>query len=135
MLNRWVGCGRLVRDPELRSTAAGKAVASLTLAIDRDYKSEDGEKPTDFVDVVAWGPTASFCQKYLSKGRMVAVDGRLQSRKWTDKEGNKRISWEINAASVYPADSRRQDGAVAPPPAAPGEDYAAIEGDDEDAPF
>lgn len=135
MLNRWIGCGRLVRDPELRSTAAGKAVASMTVAVDRDYKDEDGEKPTDFVDIVAWGPAASFCSKYLTKGRMVAIDGRLQSRKWTDKAGNRRVSWEVKVTSIYPADSRKQDPAEAPAPAAPGEDYGVIDGEDDDMPF
>lgn len=134
MLNKWAGAGRLVRDPEIRTTAAGKAVASFTIAIDRDYKTEGGETPTDFVEISAWGASANFASKYLSKGRMVAVVGRLQSDKWTDKEGNKRTSWSIRADSIYPVDSRKASDST-PPPASPGEDYAEIDEDDGELPF
>lgn len=92
MLNKIIIMGRLVRDPELRRTQSGTAVTSFRLAVDRDYKAEDGSKQADFFDVVAWRSTAEFVSKYFSKGRMAVVDGRLQSRPWTDKDGNKRIA-------------------------------------------
>lgn len=108
--------GRLTRDPELRRTQSGKAVCTITLAVDRDRQSKDGEKQTDFIDVVAWGKLSEFVTKYLAKGRMVTVEGRLQSRKWVDDSGNKRTSWEINAKNIYFADSRRttQEGTPEP---------------------
>ena len=118
MLNKIVLMGRLTRDPELRRTQSGTAVASFTLAVDRDYKPQDGERETDFIDVVAWRSTAEFVSKYFTKGRMAVVDGRLQSRPWTDKDGNKRVAIEIVAESVYFGDSKRSesDTAGGPPP-------------------
>lgn len=118
MLNKIIIMGRLVRDPELRRTQSGTAVTSFRLAVDRDYKAEDGSKQADFFDVVAWRSTAEFVSKYFSKGRMAVVDGRLQSRPWTDKDGNKRVSIEIVADSVYFGDSKRSesDAAGGPPP-------------------
>ena len=112
MLNHIVLMGRLVRDVELRTTTSGAAVASFTLACDRDYKAEGGERETDFVDIVAWRGTADFVSKYFHKGQMAVVSGRLQIRNWTDKEGNKRRSAEIVAENVYFGDSmsRRSDG-------------------------
>ena len=108
MLNKIIVMGRITKDPELRRTQSGTPVTSITLAVDRDYQ-QGGEKQTDFIDVVAWRSTAEFIDKYLSKGRAVVVEGSLQSRKWTDKEGNKRISWEVQADRLYFADSRRED--------------------------
>ena len=118
MLNKIIIMGRLVRDPELRRTQSGTAVTSFRLAVDRDYKAEDGSKQADFFDVVAWRNTAEFVSKYFAKGRMAVVDGRLQSRPWTDKDGNKRVSIEIMADSVYFGDSKRSelDAADGPPP-------------------
>ena len=107
MLNHIVVMGRLTKDPELRRTQNGTAVASFSLACDRDYKPEGGERETDFVDCVAWRGTAEFVQKYFSKGRMAVVAGRLQIRPWTDKDGNKRRSAEIVAENVYFGDSKR----------------------------
>ena len=107
MLNKIMLMGRLVRDPELRRTGSGTAVASLTLAVDRDYKSQSGEKETDFIDVVAWRSTAEFVCKYFTKGRMAVVEGRLQVRDWTDKDGGRRRSAEVVAESVYFGDSKR----------------------------
>lgn len=106
MLNKIVLMGRLVRNPELRATNTGTAVASFTLAVDRDFKGQDGEKATDFVDVTAWGQTATFVNKYFTKGRMAVVDGRLESRKWVDKDGRNRVSWGVVANSIYFGDSR-----------------------------
>ena len=108
MLNHIVLMGRLTRDPELRRTGSGVAVASFSLAVDRDFGSRDGgEKETDFIDIVAWRSTAEFVSKYFTKGRMAVVSGRLQIRTWTDKEGNKRRSAEVVADNVYFGDSKR----------------------------
>ena len=90
MLNRIILMGRLTRDPELRRTGSGTAVTSFSLAVDRDFKSQSGEKETDFIDIVAWRSTAEFVSKYFTKGRMAVVEGRLQLRDWTDKDGGKR---------------------------------------------
>ena len=109
MLNHIVLMGRLTRDPELRRTGSGIAVASFSLAVDRDFGSSanNGEKETDFIDIVAWRNTAEFVSKYFTKGRMAVVSGRLQIRNWTDKEGNKRRSAEVVADNVYFGDSKR----------------------------
>ena len=101
--------GRLTRDPELRRTGSGTAVTSFSLACDRDFKSQSGEKETDFIEVVAWKNTAEFVSKYFSKGRMAVVEGRLQIRDWTDKAGNKRTTAEVVADNVYFADSKRSE--------------------------
>ena len=110
MLNKIVLMGRLTRDPELRRTQSGTPVASFALAVDRDFKSQNGEKETDFIDVVVWRNTAEFVSKYFSKGRMAIVEGRLQIRDWTDKEGGKRRSAEVVADNVYFGDSKREAG-------------------------
>lgn len=107
MLNRVVLMGRLVREPELRYTTSNTPVTSFTIANERDFKGNDGEKVTDFIDCVAWRGTAEFVGKYFSKGRMIVVDGRLQTRKWEDKDHNKRTSVEVIADSVYFGDSKR----------------------------
>jgi len=109
MLNKIVIMGRLTRDPELRRTQSGTAVTSFSLAVDRDFKSQSGEKETDFIDVVAWRGTAEFVSKYFSKGRMAVVDGRLQIRDWTDRDGGKRRSAEVVADNVYFGDSKRDN--------------------------
>ena len=110
MLNKIVLMGRLTRDPELRRTGSGTAVTSFSLAVDRDYKSQNGEKETDFIDIVAWRSTAEFVSKYFSKGRMAVVEGRLQIRDWTDNNGNKRRNAEVVADNVYFGDSKRDSG-------------------------
>ena len=110
MVNRTILQGRLCSDPELRRTNSGTAVASFTVAVDRDFKSQSGEKEPDFIDVVAWRNTAEFVSKYFSKGRMAVVEGRLQLRDWTDKNSNKRRSAEIVADNVYFGDSKRDGG-------------------------
>ena len=109
-LNRIVIMGRMTKDPELRRTGAGVAVASFTLAVDRDFKGQNGEKETDFIDVVVWRNTAEFVSKYFSKGRVAVVEGRLQLRDWQDKDGNKRRNAEIIADNVYFGDNK-SDGA------------------------
>ena len=110
MLNHIVIMGRLTRDPELRSTQAGVSVASFTVAVDRDFGGRDGgERQTDFIDCVAWRQTGEFVSKYFRKGSMIVVSGRLQSRKWQDRDGNNRTSWEVSADNVYFGESRRRD--------------------------
>ena len=150
MLNHNIVMGRLTRDPELRRTGSGVAVASFTVAVDRDFGSrEGGEKETDFIDCVAWRQTGEFVSKYFTKGRMAVVSGRLQIRNWTDKEGNKRRTAEIVADNVYFGDSKREGdsgnaygSAPAAPafggysaPAAPASDFAMLEDDDAQLPF
>ena len=132
MLNRIIVMGRMTRDPELRRTNSGTAVASFTVAVDRDFKSQSGEKETDFIDVVAWRNTAEFVSKYFSKGRMAVVEGRLQLRDWTDKDGNKRRTAEIVADSVYFGDSKRDGGGTVQSELQGG--FSEIE-DDGDFPF
>ena len=152
MLNRIIIMGRLVRDPELRTTQSGASVTSFTLAVDRDFKSkESGEKATDFIDVVAWRATAEFVCKYFSKGRMAVAEGRLQIREWKDKDGNPRRTAEVIAENVYFGDSKR-DGATSGGDPNPGSDvygygvppepgagassgFSEISDDDGDLPF
>ena len=109
MLNKIIIMGRFARDPELRRTGSGTAVTSFSLACDRDFKSQSGEKETDFIEVVAWKNTAEFVSKYFSKGRMAVVEGRLQIRDWKDKDGGKRRIAEVVADNVYFADSKRSE--------------------------
>lgn len=119
MLNHIIVMGRLTRDPELRRTQAGVPVASFSLACDRDFKDKaTGERTTDFIDVVAWRSTGEFASKYLTKGRMAVVSGRLQMRDWTDKEGSKRRSAEIVAENIYFGDSKSKEEQE--PPASAG---------------
>ena len=158
MLNHITIMGRLVRDPELRRTGSGIAVASFTVAVDRDFGGRDGgEKETDFIDCVAWRQTGEFVSKYFTKGRMIVVSGRLQIRSWNDKDGNKRRTAEVVADNCYFGDSKRDGdsmgafggntyggnayGAPAPSyggysaPAAPASDFAMLEDDDAQLPF
>lgn len=150
MLNKIFIMGRLTRDPELRRTQSGTAVTSFTLAVDRDFKSQSGEKETDFIDVVAWRSTAEFAAKYFTKGRMAIVEGRLQIRPWTDKDGNSRRSAEVVADNIYFGDSKRDNvgdmgGYSAPAYTAPAGGYSApvggpsgfaeIDEEDGDLPF
>ena len=108
MLNHIVIMGRLARDPELRHTQSGTPVATFRLAVDRDFKDKNtGERQTDWIDVVAWRGTGEFVSRYFSRGRMAVVEGRLQIREWTDKEGNRRTTAEVVADSVYFGDSKR----------------------------
>ena len=147
MLNRIILMGRLARDPELRHTQTGTPVASFRLAVDRDFKDKNtGEKATDWIDVVAWRQTAEFVSRYFTKGRLAVVEGRLQMRDWTDRDGNKRTSAEVVADNVYFGDSKRDAEAAgygAPsggfggadrgyaPPAAPAGGYGAPAGGDQ----
>ena len=136
MLNRITLMGRLTRDPELRHTQSGVAVASFSLACDRDFKDKaTGEKATDFIDVVAWRQTGEFVSKYFTKGRMAVVEGRLQLRDWTDKEGNKRRSAEIVADNVYFGDSKRDAEGGGGPAASADDQFSDLADDDGELPF
>ena len=157
MLNKVFIMGRLTRDPELRRTQNGTPVTSFSLAVDRDFKSQGGEKETDFIDVVAWRSTAEFVAKYFTKGRMAIVEGRLQIRDWTDKDGNKRRTAEVVADNCYFGDSKRDGdsgsayggnnfanayaapsgnyGGYSAPAGNPASDFAMLEDDDAQLPF
>lgn len=137
MLNRIIVMGRFGADVTLRYTEKGTPVASASLAVDRDFKGRNGEKKTDWIDVVAFGSTAEFVSKYFSKGRQAVVEGRLQLRDWTDQDGNKRRSAEVLAESVYFADSKRDSDT---PPKMdvydiPGAQFEEIDDDDGKLPF
>ena len=153
MLNHITIMGRLTRDPELRRTGSGIAVASFSLAVDRDFSPRDGgERETDFIDCVAWRQTGEFVSKYFTKGRMAVVSGRLQIRNWTDKDGNKRRSAEVVADNVYFGDSRRDGdsgsayggnsnyaapsfGGYSAPAQSPASDFTMLDDDDAQLPF
>ena len=161
MLNHITIMGRLTRDPELRRTGSGIAVASFTVAVDRDFGGRDGgEKETDFIDCVAWRQTGEFVSKYFQKGRMAVVSGRLQIRSWTDKDGNKRRTAEVVADNCYFGDSKRDGdngsaysgnsyggnaygsapaapsfGGYAAPAGNPASDFAMLDDDDAQLPF
>lgn len=151
MLNKIFIMGRLTRDPELRRTQNGTAVAGFALAVDRDFKNADGTKETDFIEVVAWRSSAEFVSKYFTKGRMAIVEGRLQIRDWTDKNGNKRRNAEVVADNVYFGDSKKEGdssggsyGGSSGGYKAAGksvdvepdtEDFVEVEDDDGDLPF
>lgn len=137
-LNHIVLMGRMARAPELKQTQSGVSVCNFTIAVDRDYKNGD-EKVTDWVDVVCWRGTADFVSKFMGKGRMVVVSGSLQSRKWQDKEGNNRTSWEVQAQNVYFADSKKDgdsgSGGGSSAPASPDVTYDELGDSSEDLPF
>lgn len=151
MLNKIILMGRLTRDPELRRTSNGTAVASFSLAVDRDFSSKDSnEKETDFIDCVAWRQTGEFVSKYFAKGRMAVVVGRLQIRPWTDKEGNKRRAAEVICDNVYFGDSKKDGGQASgdqqsyggygnapsyPPSDYGNQQFAELEDDDGELPF
>ena len=126
MLNKIVLMGRLTRDPELRRTDSGIAVASFTLACDRDYSGKDGaEKQTDFVDIVAWRHTAEFVSKYFSKGRLIGIDGSIQTRNYEDKNGNKRTAVEVVADRAFFVDSKNSaQGSGSSYPSNPGNNFS-----------
>ena len=153
MLNHIIIMGRLTRDPELRRTGSGIAVASFSLAVDRDFSPKDGgERETDFIDCVAWRQTGEFVSKYFTKGRMAVVSGRLQIRSWNDKDGNKRRTAEVVADNVYFGDSKREGDGSSPyggnayaapagfggysaPASAPASDFAMLDDNDAQLPF
>ena len=142
MLNRVTIMGRLTRDPELRYTQTNTPVTSFAIAVDRDFKTQGGERETDFFDVVAWRTTAEFVNKYFSKGRMAVIEGKLQTRTWADKDNKSRKAVEVVAESVYFGDSKK-DGDSAPlsTPPVSGTSYSLpkgfteLEDDDGELPF
>lgn len=149
MLNHITIMGRLTRDPELRRTGSGVAVANFTVAVDRDFSGKDsGEKETDFIDCVAWRQAGEFVSKYFTKGQMIVVSGRLQIRSYTDKDGNKRRNAEVVADNCYFGDSKKEEssgenygsnygGSYNAPamPEVPASDYSMIEDEDAQLPF
>ena len=146
MLNHIVIMGRMTRDPELRRTGSGIAVAGFTVAVDRDFGGKDGgEKETDFIDCVAWRQTGEFVSKYFTRGSMIVVSGRLQMRSWTDKDGNKRRTAEVVAENVYFGDSKRSNdggntsapayGSYSAPAAQPVQDFTELDDVDGQLPF
>lgn len=124
MLNSIVIMGRLTADPELKVTQGGTPVCSFTVAVDRDFQRQGEEKQTDFIDVVAWRSTAEFVSRYFPKGRMIVVQGSLQSRKWQDRDGNKRVSWEVQADKVFFAGSKSGEEPASEPRKVPDRDAA-----------
>ena len=137
MLNKIVLMGRLTRDPEMRKTASGTPVTSFSLAVDRDYKNQAGEKETDFIDCTAWRSTAEFVFKYFSKGRMAVVEGRLQMEDWTDKDGNKRRSFKVVVENAYFGDSKKvpDSGTAQNAPPADGDFQELTEEEKGELPF
>ncbi len=136
MLNHITIMGRLTRDPEMRRTGSGVAVTSFTIACDRDF-GQNGEKETDFIDITTWRHTAEFVSKYFSKGRMAVVSGRLQIRKWEDKNGNKRNTAEVVADNVYFGDSKKDDASSygAAPSDSNASDFPVLADEDSQLPF
>lgn len=135
MLNHITIMGRITKDIELRRTPAGVAVASFTIACDRDF-GQNGQKETDFVDIVAWRGTGEFVERNFSKGKMIVVSGRLQIRKWEDKNGNKRNSAEIVAENVYFGDTKKDTGEkYEAAMSGKTQDFAVLDGDCDDLPF
>ena len=136
MLNKVFLQGRLVADPELRHTQQGTPVASYRLAVDRDYKSKDSNaQNTDFVNIVSWRNAAEFVSRYFTKGRMMLVEGRLQMRSYTDKDGNRRVAAEVVTDNVHFADSRKdgsnnEDGSLQE-----SAGFGELTDDDGDLPF
>lgn len=135
MLNHIVIMGRIARDIELRRTGSGTAVASFAVAVDRDF-SKDGNRETDFIDCVAWGKGGEFVERNFSKGKMIVVSGRLQIRKWEDRNGNKRNTAEIVADNVYFGEKKESGNRFEAAMGSEMEpDFAAIYGDDAECPF
>lgn len=130
MLNTIVIMGRLTRDPELRATPQGVSVASFSLAVDRDFKGQNGERETDFIPCVAWKGKAEFISRYFKKGSMAVIEGRLQIRPYEDADGKKRTAAEVIVNNIYFGESKKD----AEGPATETPDVSNY-GDDEDLPF
>lgn len=135
MLNKIIVMGRLGRDPKVRYTSTGKPVASFALAVDRDFKGPDGRRETDWLQIVAWDSKARFAQQYFHKGQQALVEGRLQLRDWTDRDGNKRRSAEVVVEQMYFGDSKRDEGSTragsCQPPVTEADDELPELGDDD----
>ena len=115
MLNKIMLQGRIVNDIDVKTTPGGASVCTFRIAVDRDFKNQNGQKETDFVTIVAWKNTAEFVYKYFGKGRMILLEGRLQMRNWTDKDGNKRTAAEVVAENVYFSDSKKDEDSYSAP--------------------
>lgn len=135
MLNHVSIMGRLTRNPELRHTGSGTPVANFAIAVDRDFSGKDGEKETDFINCVAWRQTAEFVNRYLTKGRMAVVSGRLQVRKWQTQEVENRYVTEVIAESVYFGDSKKDASGGGDYSGKSGDFSEIPEADDDDLPF
>ena len=139
MLNLVALMGRLTRDPEPKTTSSGVSVTSFTLAVERDYVKQGEERQTDFIDVVAWRNTADFVCKYFRKGQLVAVQGAIQTRSYTDKEGHTRKAVEVVASNVHFAEGKKEQSKQTPPsPSASNQahmEYAKVPTPDDDLPF
>ena len=134
MLNHIVLMGRLVRNPELKTTQSGVSICTFRIASDRDFTDKaTGQRDADFVECVAWRGLAEFISRSFAKGRMIVVDGRLQSRNYQDSDGNKRTVYEVNVENAYFADSKRASNTEQATPAAT--DFASLSEDDADMPF
>ncbi len=129
-LNKWIGMGRITAPIELKTTPNGVSVATFSIAVDRDYKGQNGEKQTDFFNIVAWRNTAEFVSRYFGKGSLILVEGSLQTRTYTAQDGSKRYVTEIVADSVHFTGEKRETGAQQPV-AADTPNYEPIESDDE----
>ena len=128
-LNHVVIQGRCTKAPELRTTQSGTSVANVTVAVDRDFARDGASDKTDFFNVVAWRGTGEFLSKYFQKGSMIVVSGRMESRKWEDKNGNKRLDWEINAENIYFGGSKKDNdsGNFQPPTREPNPNVSAAD--------
>ena len=136
-LNKWCGIGRMVKDPNLRQTQSGKSVVSFTIAVDRDFKNKDGERESDFINIIAWGSSADFVARYFGKGDMIAVEGRLKIRNWTDENGANRKTAEIEADRLHfcGGKSNRDEPEHVDHDTGRGDDDFREIPDDEDMPF
>lgn len=144
MLNCVTLMGRLVADPELRTTTTGKDVATFRIAVDRSYAKQGEERQTDFITIVAWGSSALFVSRYFSKGSMIAIQGRIQTRPYEDNNGNKRTAFEVVASEVSFCGSKNEGNSNSEKPnnspaiptytPAPSNEFEEI-GADDDLPF
>lgn len=138
MLNKAILVGRLTADPELRQTPSGVSACSFSIAVNRPYTGKGGERQTDFINIVAWRSTAEFVARYFRKGNSIGIDGSIQTRSYTDKQGNKRTAFEVVADHVSFVEGKQSSAAstgYAPGrPAAPQTDYLEVDCD-EDLPF
>lgn len=143
MINCIVLMGRLTADPELRTTQSGVSVTRFSIAVDRNYSDQNGERTADFIDIVAWRQQADFVCKYFHKGSMIAVQGALQTRKYEDRNGNKRTAYEVVANQISFTGSKEEGGGQKKEPAqtvtsysnAGADDFKNVVGDDDDFPF
>ena len=135
MLNHITLMGRLTAAPELRTTPSNISVTRFTLAVERDFKDRDGNKQTDFIDIVTWRSTADFVGKYITKGQLICVNGSVQTRTYEDKDGNTRKAFEVNAENVYFCERKEKPEGQYQPPTAQDEESEFVPLPDNDLPF